>query len=74
MPRDGFNPMKWDCEERGCFNRKMRPKLEEFAACLPGRIAFTDVDGIVEIGGRFLMLEWKSRPGRIATGQRIMFE
>lgn len=34
----------------------------------------SDVDGIVEIGGRFLLLEWKTEGGSVETGQRIMFE
>jgi hypothetical protein len=70
---DGYNPMGWQCDRDGCFNKKMRPKIEEFARCLPGRIAFSDVDGIVEINGRFLMLEWKSRTPSLPAGQRIMY-
>jgi hypothetical protein len=70
----GSNPMRWNCSENGCFNKKCRPKIEQFAECFPGRINFGDVDGLVEIGGRFLMLEWKSYEGDIPTGQRISFE
>lgn len=67
------NPLRWNCSERGCFNIKKRPKIEVFAECFPGNIQMGDVDGIVEIGGRFLMLEWK-QSGAIAIGQRIMYE
>ncbi len=70
----GYNPLRWDCEKRGCFNLKCRPKIEEFADCLPGKIAFSDIDAITEVGGRFLLLEWKSHDGEIPTGQRIMYE
>ena len=56
----GYNPLRWDCEKRGCFNIKRRPKIEVFHKCFPGNINFGDVDGIVEINGRGLMLEWKS--------------
>jgi metallo-beta-lactamase family protein len=60
MSRDnGFNPMRWDCAEQGCFNHKKRPKIELFADCLPGRIAFSDIDAIAEINGNLLLLEWK---------------
>ena len=74
MSRDnGANPMRWDCATQGCFNVKKRPKIERFADCLPGRIAFTDIDGIVEINGNLLLLEWKDHQ-EVGTGQRILFE
>ena len=70
---NGANPMRWDCAKRGCFNIKKRPKIELFADCLPGQIAFGDVDGIVEINGNLVLLEWKDHQ-RISDGQRILFE
>lgn len=70
----GYNPMRWDCKVRGCFNAKQRPKIEQFHDCFPGKISFGDVDAIVEINGYGLMLEWKSAPMAIAGGQRIMHE
>lgn len=66
--------MRYDCGKSGCFNKVHRPKLEMFADCFPGRINFGDVDGLVEINGHFLMLEWKSHHGEIPTGQRITYE
>lgn len=72
---NGFNPMRWDCDNgRNCFNKKMRPKIEVFSECFPGRINFGDVDGIVEINSFGLMLEWKTKTNKPATGQRIMYE
>lgn len=71
----GYNPMRWNCKEKGkCYNLTLRPRIEEFAGCFPGRIAMSDVDGIVEIGGCFLLLEWKAAGGVVTGGQRIMFE
>lgn len=70
----GFNPLRWVCEKQGCFNLKRRPKIEVFAECFPRRINFGDVDGIVEINGKALFLEWKGHEGDIPTGQRIMHE
>ena len=67
------NPFHWDCERDGCFNKKKRLKLDIFGDCFPGNIQMGDVDGIVEIGGRILMLEWKESE-RIKTGQRIMYQ
>lgn len=66
--------MRWDCLERGCFNHKARPKLEQFAPHLPRSAAFTDIDGATEVDGRFMFLEWKSRSDELKTGQRLMFE
>lgn len=66
--------MRWDCDKQGCFNKKMRPKIEVFSGCFPGRINFGDVDGIVEINGKGLMLEWKNFSIIIPIGQKIMYE
>lgn len=70
---NGNNPMRWDCESRGCFNLKRRPKIELFHECFPGKISFGDVDGIVEINGYGLMLEWKSDTTDMPRGQQIMY-
>lgn len=71
---DGYNPMRWNCEKDGCFNKKCRPKIEIFAECFPGRINFGDVDAIVEINGKGLILEWKCYSTNIPMGQKIMYE
>ena len=71
----GYNPMRWNCAESGCYNLKHRPKIEIFAECMPGKIAFTDVDATVEIDGNFLFLEFKAGyPRDIPTGQKIYFQ
>lgn len=73
MANNGYNPMRWSCEKQGCFNKKKRPRIEMFAECLPGRIAVGDVDGLVEIEGNFLFLEFKEHSS-IPRGQQILFE
>lgn len=73
MQPSGFNPMRWHCELDGCFNIKRRPKIEVFADCFPRRINFGDVDGLVEIGGVFCLLEWKGEGGSIKHGQRLSY-
>ena len=45
-PANGFNPLRWDCATRGCFNQKCRPKIELFAGCFPDRMSFGDVDAM----------------------------
>ena len=74
MAKDGYNPMRWDCETKGCFNKRKRPKIEVFHGNFPGKINFSDVDGIVEISGNALMLEWKDKNVPIPKGQQIMYE
>lgn len=71
---NGYNPLRWDCEKRGCFNKLKRPKIEVFSDCFPGKINFGDVDAIVEINGKGLVLEWKEGKQNLKTGQRWMFE
>lgn len=76
-PANGYNPMRWNCDLGGpgcnCFNKKKRPKIEMFADCFPGMITMSDVDGVVEVKGNFLYLEWKPSED-ISTGQRILIE
>jgi hypothetical protein len=74
MSEGGYNKMAWDCEDgKNCFNLKMRPKFHHFADCFPGKGNFTDVDGIIEMRGKVLMLEWKRRANDIPLAQEIMF-
>ena len=68
----GENPMRYDCNVQGCFNKYMRPKLEQFAKCFPRRINFGDVDGLVEINSKALLLEWKAPGAKLQTAQEIM--
>ena len=73
MSSDSTIVMNWDCRRQGCFNRKKRLKFGVFKHCLPGNISFTDVDGLVEIKGNLLLMEWKDHQV-LSTGQRILFE
>jgi len=74
MTNHKANVMRWDCEKQGCFNVKMRVKLNLLFDCFPGAIGLSDLDGFVEYQNKFLILEWKSFLGDIPTGQRIAFE
>ena len=71
---NGYNPMRYDCTTGGCYNKKLRPRIETFAECFPRKIGMTDIDAIVEIGGKFCMIEWKAKGGSLGRGQEIMFE
>ena len=70
----GANPLRWDCAKQGCFNVKKRPKIEQLAECLPRRCKFGDVDGLAEVNGFGLLLEWKTSAIELPTGQRIAYE
>jgi len=69
-----FNPLIHNCERDGCFNKRHRPRIEDFGDCWPGKIGMGDLDGIVEVGGHFLVLEWKSVEKDIPRGQDIMYK
>ena len=71
---DGYNPIRWNCGARGCFTQMMRPKIEAFASCFPGRIAMSDIDATVEVNGHFVFLEMKSHQGDLPIGQRLYFQ
>lgn len=74
MKKNGYNQMRWNCETKGCFNKRKRPKIEMFADNFPGNINFSDVDAIVEISGNALMMEWKDYGVPLPKGQEIMYE
>ena len=66
--------MRWDCDHDGCWKDKNQVKLGVFDECFPGKIGFSDLDGVVEIDGHFLLIEWKYGNSELPEGQRIMFE
>lgn len=71
---NGRHTMRWQCPRDGCWKEKNLLKFDVFAGCFPRDINFTDLDGIVELNGNFLVLEWKNSPCKLPTGQRIMLE
>jgi len=66
--------LRWNCEDQGCFNIKKRLKFDAFTDVLPRKIGMSDVDGLTEINGNFLFLEWKEPGAPIPLGQEIMFK
>jgi len=67
------NPLRWNCEIQGCFNRQKRPKIEVFKNCFPGRIALSDVDGMAEMSSNGTLLEWKPAPIELSFGQSLAY-
>lgn len=70
-----MSEFRWKCDEQGCFNTMRRPRFNAFKGCLPGNIAFTDIDMTVEVNGQFLFCEFKHGDGcEIPKGQQIYLE
>lgn len=42
-----------------CYRDTYAPKFNVFSECFPGKIEMSDADGIVEINGNFLCVEFK---------------
>ena len=66
------NPMRYKCKSGGCFFETLHPPLEMFASAFGGKIAMSDIDGIVERRGHFLVVEWKVKPGKVFLAQDIL--
>lgn len=61
--------IKWDCPSDGCY-RDHLPDWTPFNDCFPRTgIRISDIDGMVEIGGHFLFLEWKPARVPVPEGQ-----
>lgn len=74
QPNAGFKPLKWNCETDGCFNAANRLDFSAFYSSLPGKMSFTDADGLAEYCGNGLLMEWKSTSSPLPTGQAIAYE
>lgn len=63
----------YECEKKGCYYlHRSDPCM--FDGCFPMDVSMGDVDGLVELGGQFLLTEYK-RPGIILKdGQRRMHQ
>lgn len=65
--------MRWQCNSVGCFlQRRTDPVILD--GCFPAGVTGSDVDVMVELGGHFLVVEFK-RPGvSIPIGQLRAFK
>ncbi len=62
--------MRWQCATTGCWlQRRTDPVI--FDGCFPPGVGMGDIDGIVELDGHFLVVEFK-RNGRVPAGQATM--
>jgi hypothetical protein len=59
-----------NCRTNGCYSEQL-PDWGDLIECFPRGIRPTDVDGMVEINGRFLFLEEKRAGVRLPEAQRL---
>lgn len=69
-----YNPLRHDCEAKGCWNKQYRPKIEFFYHALPRKLTMSDIDAVAEVNGYFVFMDWKSHDGPLPTGQRILIQ
>ncbi len=66
--------MRHDCVHKGCYLHKHVWDWAILDGCFTGRIEPTDVDGLVERHGQYLLLECKGRNVvALERGQQIVF-
>lgn len=65
--------LRHDCRQRGCFVRLQMPDWRFLKGAFPRGIEPSDLDGFVEVHGRFLTLEWKGLGADLTDGQRFAF-
>jgi len=61
--------IRWKCQSDGCYLEKTMPDWGVLEGVFPREIFPTDIDGLVEIGGRFLIFEWKRDGAELTGGQ-----
>lgn len=66
--------IKHDCNKNGCYKEAHLPDWGFLDDHLPGRVRVSDIDGVVELSGHVLFLEWKQHTEKLTVGQRILFE
>lgn len=68
--------MRWDCRDKGCYLNKSMWDWAIFDGCFGDtRVKPTDVDGLVERNGHFLLIETKGDSvGGLNRGQHITYK
>lgn len=62
--------MRHNCGLTGCYLANL-PVWDEYIECFPRGIRPTDIDGMVEVDGRFLFMEEKGQGVPLPEGQRV---
>ena len=65
----------YDCKTGdNCFLQKHLVDFTKLNEVIPGKNGFTDIDGVVDIDGRILFLEFKTGYAKLKRVQRILHE
>lgn len=62
-----------DCKASGVCWLKSQPDWKMIEDCFPGKIRPGDVDGLVEVNGNLLLIEWKNPGDHLEHAQDIAF-
>ena len=62
------------CCEEACYLDAVAPNWGFLDGAFPGAIRPMDIDGVVEMGGRFLWFEYKGIKGDLSIGEDRLFE
>lgn len=62
--------LDWSCQKHGCFKDNL-PDWGWLDSAFPGKCRVGDIDGMVEMYGRHLFLEWKPEGKPLHKGQEI---
>lgn len=66
--------IRHSCQGQGCFLDLHAPNWGVLDGVLPRGIRPSDLDGVIEMNGRFLWLEYKGPGAALPRGQRLMYE
>lgn len=66
--------LRHSCQTHGCYIKNQTPDWGFADNAFSGRIKIGDIDGIVEVNGHILILEWKGGEAKVPPGQDIMFK
>lgn len=69
--------IRHDCKSRGCYKDACLPDWGIFDGCFDAKspkISIGDLDGVVEVNGKILFLEWKRKECELSYGQMALFK
>lgn len=62
--------LRWDCEQDGCYKQLCLPDWSVLNDAL-APCKLTDIDGMCERRGKFLVVEWKRPGGSVERAQEL---
>ena len=71
---DRTSTIWWDCTQRGCHARRGLVDWKPLNNVLPGKLAFSDIDGVCQRRDSILLVEWKLPHDSLRVAQKILLE